>query len=115
MACATARNSAPPFTQCTLPPRFSTWWTPSSAPNRFSLNEKSSAHHRWRMPRQSRTRRLGRRPALQRNEEGNLEFGEAHHQQSHGAYGGDRGAEIAPRTVRGGGGHRFGIRQERDY
>ena len=34
--------------------------------------KKVQAHHRWRLPRQSRTRRLGRRPALQRYEEGNM-------------------------------------------
>ena len=59
-----------------LPPS-STWWTPSST-NRFSLNEKSSSHHRWRLPRQSRTRRLGRRSALQRIEEGNDRNSEKH-------------------------------------
>src|ERR1035438_8087835 len=75
-ACGTARSSARPSTRCTPPPLSSTWWTPSLIPNRFSLHEKSSDHHRRRLPRQSRARRLGRRTALQRIEERDLEFGE---------------------------------------
>ena len=78
-------------------------------------DEDSRDFHGWRLLRQSRPRRLGRHPALQRQHQGAVRRRGGHHQQPHGADGGDLGAERAEGALRGSASHRQQICHGRHF